>query len=209
MQPEPISHIILLTGAVEAPVLSQLLRGHNPALNIRPVLKASDLAPACADLGAGTRLISFCSPVIVPGSILAALPGPSYNFHPGPPERPGRYPSVFALYENAARFGVTVHEMAAAVDSGPIVGAQHFEIAANTDLEALEHLTLMHLLVMFKLLARHLALDPAPLPHWPAAWSGRKTSKAHCDALCVITPGMDAAEVNRRSRACGGHLVRR
>lgn len=207
--PTTVSRIILLTGEVEAPVLTDLLRAQNPSLEVRPVLKAGELTPACAGLNTGTRLISFCSPVIVPGAVLAALPGPSYNFHPGPPERPGRYPSVFALYEEAPTFGVTVHEMLAAVDSGPIVGVQRFDIAAESDLETLEHLTLMHLLVLFRLLARHLATDASPLPHWPATWSGRKTRKAHCDALCVITPDMHPDEAERRRRACGGHILRR
>lgn len=209
MQPETISRIILLTGEVEAPVLGQVLRAHNPGLEVRTVTAAADLAPACAMPSAGTRLLSFCSPVIVPGALLKALSGPSYNFHPGPPERPGRYPSVFALYENAATFGVTVHEMQAAVDSGPIVGVQRFNIAPDADLEALEHLTLMHLLVVFRLRAQHLATNPAPLPHAAEVWTGRKTSKAHCDALCVVTPDMDPAEADRRRRACGAHMLRR
>ena len=52
--------------------------------------------------------------------MLDAFAGPSYNFHPGPPNRPGRYPSVFALYDNARHFGITVHEMLPKVDSGAI-----------------------------------------------------------------------------------------
>lgn len=209
MQPKPISRIILPTGEVEAPVLGELLRAHSPGLEVRAVTAAADLAPACATPSAGTRLLSFCSPVIVPGALLRALPRQSYNFHPGPPERPGRYPSVFALYENAATFGVTVHEMRAAVDSGPIVGGQRFNIAPDVDLEALEHVTLMHLLVVFRLLAQHLATNPAPLPHAAEVWKGRKTSKAHCDALCVVTPDMDPGEADRRRRACGAHILRR
>src|SRR5688572_22055354 len=117
MQPEPISHIILMTGEAEAPILSQILRAYNPSLVVTTVTCTEHLGPACAAPAPGTRLLSFCSAVIVPGDLLAALPGPAYNFHPGPPERPGRYPSVFALYEGAQAFGVTVHEMIARVDS--------------------------------------------------------------------------------------------
>lgn len=41
-----VSRVILLTGEVEAPVLSDLLHAQNPALEIRTVIKAGDLAPA-------------------------------------------------------------------------------------------------------------------------------------------------------------------
>ncbi len=208
MQSLAISRIILLTGEVEAPHLSKMMREHNPALDICAVTAAAGLEEACANPTAGTRLVSFCSPVIVPGRWLTALPGPSYNFHPGPPERPGRYPPVFALYENAKQFGITVHEMLASVDSGPIVAAEWFDIPQDCDLPMLEELTLKHLVTVFHGLAPHLALKAEPLPRLPVPWRGRKTSKADCDALCAVTPDMDPAETNRRRRACGAHMLR-
>ena len=193
-------------------MLSDMLRLHNPALGIAAVATAAGLAEACASATAGTRLLSFCSAVIVPGDRLAALPGPSYNFHPGPPERPGRYPSAFALHEGDKRFGITVHEILASVDSGPIVAAEWFEVPAPSlrpekDLEALDHLTLMHLLASFRRLAPHLALKPEPLRRLLIGWQGRKTTKADCDALCTITPKMSADEGARRRSACGPHLL--
>ncbi len=213
MQPEQppasISRIILLTGEVEAPILADMLRGHNPALDVAVVTQAAHLEEAFASVTPGTRLVSFCSAVIVPERLLAALPGPAYNFHPGPPERPGRYPPVFALYEGAKEFGITVHEMFAKVDSGPIIVAEWFDIPPGSDLESLEHLTLMHLLATFRRLAPHFARKPEPLPRQAIAWRGRKTAKADCDALCVVTPEMDEHERARRQRACGAHLLRR
>ena len=210
MQPErqlSISRIILLTGTGEAPILSQVLRAFNPGLEIVVVSAAADLAPACAEAGPGTRLLSFCSPVIVPGAMLAALPGPSYNFHPGPAERPGRYPSVFALYDNASAFGVTVHEMMASVDSGPIVAAAWFALNPAWDLGDLEEQTLIQLFTLFKELAPHLAVNPGPVAHQSIPWRGRKTTKAECDALCSTSSDMSDAEVARRRRACGGPML--
>lgn len=208
MQSLTISRIILLTSEVEAPHLAKMLRIHNPTLDVVAVASVESLADACAEPNPGTRLISFCSPVIVPGDRLAALPGPSYNFHPGPPERPGRYPSVFALYEDATLFGVTAHEMLASVDSGPIVASEWFEIPSDCDLATLEELTLGHLIAVFHRLAPHLALKAEPLPRQTVPWRGRKTSKADCDALCIVTPDMQPAEAARRRRACGGHMLR-
>ncbi len=209
IEPGDVTRIILLTGQAEAPHLSAILRLHNANLDIAPVTTAADLHAACSGITDGTRLLSFCSPVIVPAALLQAMPGPSYNFHPGPPERPGRYPSVFALYEEAEHFGVTVHEMAARVDSGPIVAAEWFRIPQDADLAELEELTFLQLIAIFQRLSFHLATTRVPLRRQMMAWKGRKTTKAECEALCAVTLDMDPAEADKRRRACGIHILKR
>ncbi len=194
-----IDKIILLTGRDEAPVLTRMLVQANGALAVHAV---HDRAGLEAGAGPG-RLICFCSSIIVPAPLLARFDGPGYNFHPGPPERPGRYPSVFALFDGAADFGITVHEMAPRVDSGPIVMTERFAVPADSDLETLESLTLTKLAQTFRRMAPYLANVARPLPHLPVAWSGRRTTRADYDALRVITPDMDAAEIARRRRCCG------
>ena len=69
-----------------------------------------DMAPTLAELDrllaagtAGTRLFSVGAGFIVPSRILQAIGGPAYNLHPGPPEYPGLFPSVFALYDRSGR----------------------------------------------------------------------------------------------------------
>ena len=96
-----IARIVLLTQAAEGEVLADILRACNPSLRVLVVSDNEAVARLAREDLTGARLLSFCSPVIVPGEVLAALPGPAYNFHPGPPDRPGRYPSVFAIYEKA------------------------------------------------------------------------------------------------------------
>ena len=195
-----ITQVILLTGRDAAPTLAGMLHRANPALVVTPAHDRESLGRL---VGPGVRLLSFCSAVIVPGELLQRLAHPGYNFHPGPPERPGRYPSVFALFEDATHFGITVHEMTAAVDAGPIVAVERFEIPRDADLKSLEDLTLTRLAQTFNRLAPHLATAARPLPHLPVAWQGRKTTKAECEKLCTITPEMDAAEIARRHRCCG------
>lgn len=204
-----ISRIILLTGAGEAPILAAILRAYAPGLIVDAATTADDLAAMSAGELAGTRLVSFCSAVIVPGALLARLPGPAYNFHPGPPEYPGRFPSIWALYDGAARFGITVHEMLAKVDAGPIVAADWFDIPRDCGLTQLEELAFACLADRFRAMAPHLAVFDRPLIRMPYRWGRRKTTKADADALRRVTPDMDAAEIARRERACGGVVMQR
>ena len=201
-----ITRIILLTGETESPILSGELLRYNQSLDIVIAHDQADLTQAANKIDGGTRLLSFCTSVIVPSSLLKDLPGPAYNFHPGPPERPGRYPSVFALFDEAIRFGITVHEMAPSVDSGSIVDTEWFEIPKDCDLTKLESQTLTRLIKAFHRLAPYLAAFSQPLPHLEVSWQGRKTGKSDCDVLCRITPNMSANDVRRRLRACGTHI---
>jgi methionyl-tRNA formyltransferase len=202
-----ISRIILLAGHPEAAFLANILTENNPELVVEVANDPGTLAGLCQTATAGTRLISFCSAVIVPKALLETLPGPSYNFHPGPPERPGRFPAVFAVYEGAERFGITVHEMVAAVDAGPIVAAEWFAVPETCDLSGLETLAFSELLDKFRQLAPFLACIDRPLPRLLVRWSGRKTRLADRDALGRITAEMDPGEVQRRTRACGGQVT--
>lgn len=198
--------IVLLTGEAEAPILAAILRAADASIDVDAALTAPDLDRLMATSVPQTRLVSFCSAVIVPQAILAGCGAGAYNFHPGPPEYPGRFPGVFALYDGAARFGVTVHEMTAAVDAGPIVGAEWFDIPAGCALQQLEELAFMALADKFRILAPMLTRLDRALPRLPYRWSGRKTRKADVDALCRITPGLPQHEVERRHRACGEFL---
>jgi methionyl-tRNA formyltransferase len=198
-----LSTILLLTGEAEAPILAGILRRSHPTIAITPVTSTAALKEVCAGDLSNARLVSFCSSVIVPEAVLKRLPGPAYNFHPGPPDRPGRYPAVFAIYENAARFGVTVHEMIAAVDAGPIVTAEWFDVPPACDLATLEGLALTRLAEIFRRLASYLTHIERPLPRMPIPWRGRRTTRAECEALCTIAPGLSEDEIDRRRRACG------
>lgn len=183
-----------------------MLRAHNPGLDVLVVSDKAALEELSRAELSSTRLLAFCSPIIVPARLLDALPGPAYNFHPGPPDRPGRFPSVFAIYERSETFGVTVHEMREQVDTGPIVAAEWFRIPDNADVVALEKLALGCLVAIFKRVSGFLALNPGPLPRIFIPWSGTKRTKAECELICRITPELPAHEVELRRRACGSLL---
>lgn len=202
-----VKRIILLAGDTEGPYLAAILRSHEAKLCVDHVNSVDDLKAAAADDVMGTRLVSFCSSVIVPAEVLARMPGPSYNFHPGPPEYPGRYPSMFALYDNAAQFGITVHEMAAKVDAGPIVSAEWFAVPPACDLNTLDEMAYALLADKFRALSAHLATLEQPLSRMPYRWGKKKTKRADSEALRMITADMDEAEIARRKRACGGNVI--
>jgi methionyl-tRNA formyltransferase len=202
-----IKRVILLSGESEGPFLAAILRAHEATLQVDLASTKEELLTATTGDLTDTRLVSFCSSVIVPADILARLPGPSYNFHPGPPEYPGRYPSMFALYDGADRFGITVHEMTAKVDAGYIVAAEWFLLPSTFDLNQLDEHTYAALADKFRKLALHIATIAQPLRRLPYRWGKRKTTQADSEALKLITADMDDVEIARRLRACGGKVV--
>src|SRR5262249_41689556 len=112
--------VVLLSGKLEARPLAIFLLRHNPELIVTSVETRDELLAACRPPRQPCRLVAFCTATIVPGDLLRQLPAGAYNFHPGPPDYPGRHPASFAIYEGAARFGATAHEITGRVDNGPI-----------------------------------------------------------------------------------------
>lgn len=182
-----------------------MLRRHNPGLIVKPAETADDLA--ALDLAAlcRARLIAFATPLIVPPGILHALGYGAYNFHPGPPHYPGFAPAQFAIYDRAIEFGVTVHEMAERVDSGPIVDVAVFPMPAEIGVSGLESLAYTQLVQMFWRLAKTLATQTEPLPGLPLPWSNKRNSRRAYRAICDIAPDIGKEDLYRRIHAFGGN----
>ena len=168
-----------------------------------------DLAPTLADLdrllAAGTRdtrLLSVGAGFVVPQRILQVV-GAAYNLHPGPPAYPGLFPSVFALYDRAPRFGITLHEMAPKVDEGAIVAVDTYDLLPSWDRLALDSATFGAMLNMIARLAPALTDVARPLPHLGVTWAGIKRSRKDFDVLCALPEDADTAEFTRRLRAVG------
>ena len=140
-----------------------------------------------SDSAGRKRLISFCNDVIIPSRLLDVFPGPSYNFHPGPPTYPGNHVAGFALYEGARQFGATAHIMTPQVDEGNIIGTEIFDIPQYCEFEMLEIMTYQAMLRLFDILAPKLAnLDNEP-QHMEAEWAGKNTCQKTL-RLCLM-PG--------------------
>lgn len=204
-----IEEILLLSDPALIPDLKAVLKTANPRLRLSTVDTLETLNTHDVHTLDKTRLISFGGELIVPAAVLKSLGGGAYNFHPGPPDRPGRYPSCFFIFdaalqaEGAHAFGSTVHEMAAQVDSGAIVATDVFPVSPYIDRLTLDALSFRSLFGLFSQLAPALANDLAPLPRIDAAWSGRATTQRDFEALCHLPQDVTEAEFQRRYRAVG------
>ena len=184
------------------------------AAHFRPILAADDAAMSCVatkeelvnlveQLPPGARLFAIATSVIVPPTILEALDFEAYNFHPGPPERPGLYPSVWALYEGDPAFGVTIHRMTETVDAGEIIDVARFDIpegAHRVDLDTLAYQHGSDLIARFAPRIRDDA-DITPIGH--EVWSGRRTTTRDFSSLCALPADVSEEEFQRRYRAVG------
>ena len=196
-----MSKIILLTQPECVAFLAPCLRAAGADVQI--AVEREDLTRALWALSPDTRLVSFAAKVIVPAAALGRFAGPSYNFHPGPPEYPGLFPSVHALYEGQSEFAVTLHEMAAEVDSGPIVAVERFPIPAGANRLVLDQLTLANMVVAFARWAPRLAAAATPLPRSEDLWRGPHRTRADFNALCELGESPTPEEFARRLRAVG------
>ena len=150
-----------------------------------------------------SRLVSFCSDVIVKPTVLACFKGGCYNFHPGPPEYPGSHAASFAIYDQVETYGATAHEMAASVDTGAIVGVDRFSVPNAfrfTELEVKAHKSLLKL---FEELAPYLVNTFQLLRHIDAQWGTQKRTQNDFQHMQQITNDMSEMEIRLRWRAFG------
>ena len=198
-------HIILLTGEVEGPFLTEILREHKESLTVTHVQSREELEDVYKSTVNSTtlRLIGFCTSIIVPAKVIRALTGLAYNFHPGPPSYPGVNAANFALYNGEQRFGVTAHMMCEKVDTGPIVGVDWFEIPEQFNHLALETKAFSALLQLFRQLSPLLVEIQTPLPETNEQWSGQVTTRKDFEHLTAPLTGMSDEEIRRRKRAFG------
>jgi len=197
--------LLLLSDRRDGPAAADVLRRAEPAVPVRLVVSAEELAAAAADPPPGARLLAFRSGLVVPERILRALRLNAYNLHPGPPERPGTFPDVFAAYDGDRRFGATLHLMAARVDSGAVVEASRFDAPAGADRTWYARRAGEVALSMLVRRAADLMRTDVPLPPDPSTgWSGRRTRMADVLALAEASADMPADELRRRARALRG-----
>jgi len=198
-----VHRIILIAQREFAELVARPFQVAAPSLRVEFAWTLGQLTESIHRDPADTRLISLGSDIIVPAEVLNRLPGPAYNFHPGPPTYPGIFPSVFALYDNAKTFGVTLHEMAPQIDSGPIAAVDTFEIKPEWDRLALDTTTFAALQNMLEKFAPQLVNIHTPLPKASLEWGKPRRTRKDFETLCKLPEDVDEAEFERRYRAIG------
>lgn len=198
-----MGRVIILTQPEFAGPFTEVLRAVAPGTDVTVAVSLADLEGAIAQDRNESRILSIGSSVIVPRRVLENLASPAYNLHPGPPNYPGIFPSVFALYEGAREFGVTLHEMAPVVDSGAVCSVERFPIDPRWDRLALDTHTFVVLMHVLRCMGPALADVHTPLPYSGDVWSGRRRTRKDFDALCRLPEGFSGEELTRRLRAVG------
>lgn len=199
--------ILLLTGPEEAPFLEAKLRAVGKNITVDFAHSKAMLQQASQrslfQEAPYSRLIAFCTNVVVPEDVLRIFQGGCYNFHPGSPEYPGSNAASFAIYDQVERYGVTAHEMEASVDSGAIVGVERFAVPSDCRFMDLEILAYQNLLTLFDKLSPQLVKTSLPLPQLPIRWGVHKKTQKDFDHMKTVTADMDEDEIRLRWRAFG------
>ena len=195
-----INSIILLTSNEYFERFSSELRKINPAIEIVLVNDLPSLIALPHSLLEKSRLISCLSLVIVPLSIIKKLKYGAYNFHPGPPIRPGYASLEMAVYEGDEVYGTTLHEMDELVDTGKINNIHIFSVPKKANAYELYKLTSDSLLTLFNQTKEDL-LDEAPLLYCPIPWGNKKFTKADYLSYLIISRDISREELELRMRA--------
>lgn len=157
------------------------------AHDVRHVGSLADLRAALANVRGQARLISFCSDLIIPTDVIEALYGECFNFHSGPPERPGYRPTAFATAQGDGTFGVTFHRLVSEVDAGPIYATRRFALTPGMTEAQVSELAYLELLRLVREVAPLLADFHASFIPNGDVWRGRATTRA--DHRLLISQG--------------------
>lgn len=130
-------------------------------------------------------LISFLNDHILPPECLRR---PNVNFHPAPPQYPGRGGASYALYDGADSYGATAHIMAAAVDAGPILRTRQFPIErADTCETVFAKAEDACLSLLAEVLWYYNAIGVLPEP-CGEAWSGPARTRKQFERWLILDP---------------------
>ncbi|MCB2108466.1 MAG: hypothetical protein KDE14_12240 [Rhodobacteraceae bacterium] len=196
-------HIVLLTAPEFAAVAVGPLRAEREDLTVTAAYTAQTVHELLNQHVGRNRLIGFATGVIVPPDLLRRFDAGAYNFHGGPPTYPGVFPSVFAIYDGATKFGATLHEMSNDVDTGAIVATESFDLPPTADRLTVDTLALQAMLNLLSRMAPQLVRLDRRLRLNGENWSGPVRRQRDFSALCHLPDDVSRTEFDRRYRAVG------
>lgn len=149
-------------------------------------------------------LINFDNGLIIDESILKQCHYRAYNYHNAPPDYPGRDVHHFAIYDEVKTYGVTLHKMAKAVDSGQILVVNRFDVSNIKSPQSLQDYSMEMAFKLFKntilQLARFGSL-PSESKLDNEVWGATKRSRSEMLEMCRLDPFMQTSEIEKRINA--------
>ena len=145
--------------------------------------------------------------LIIPNSIIKKARIAAINFHPGPPEYPGRGCLNFALHENSKFYGVTSHFMTSKVDDGIIIECRRFPIQKLDTVNSLLDRTHTKLLDLFYDVTSGIALTSVRYlkesiqKSKNEKWSEKKFKIKDLENLSVVDMGINKESLIKLIRA--------
>jgi methionyl-tRNA formyltransferase len=148
----------------------------------------------------GDYVFSYLAQWIIPSWLLDKARLGGVNWHPGPPAYPGIGCTNFAVYDGAETFGVTCHYMKPKVDTGQIIEVAEFSVMGSDTVLSITKKCYEHILISYQRQLQSIS-EGSPLPNAGVQWKRKPYTRKELDALCVISPDMDADEIQRRVKA--------
>jgi hypothetical protein len=199
--------LIFLCGEAEGEAFRAHVQKLDPTLKTVWVSSVSGLDLVTRSGGHRTRLVTFLTDVIVPAEILARLRPKPINIHPGPPEYPGAHGLTFAIFNGASHYGVTVHEMTARVDDGPILMVDRFPLPRDAELVSFGNEVYARAVAMADHVIHHCVRTDGPMAHARGeAWSKHHCTKRRLKALLTAQDYLKGEDSVRLKRAAGPFL---
>jgi methionyl-tRNA formyltransferase len=197
-----IDSIILLNNGMMNEKIESNFRAINPDVKVTLIQDLVNLVELPEALLRKSRLIAYLSGLIVPLAIIKKLGYGAYNFHSGPPTRPGFASLEMAIYEGDEIFATTLHELDELVDTGKINSMHAFPIPKNITAPELFTLVLNSMMTLFERNNADL-LKPKPLAVVPIPWGNKKMTKAESTSFFKISRDISQDEFDLRFRAFG------
>lgn len=160
----------------------------------------------------GEYILCFRSLFILPQKTLNKATIAAINFHPGPAEYPGSGCLNFALYDNAAEYGVTAHLMSEKVDDGSIIECRRFPITPGDNVDSLLERTHVKLLDLFFDISSGIGISGENFikdllgKSKDEQWNGEARRMKELDRLSIIDANVTKFELERIIRATHTNL---
>jgi methionyl-tRNA formyltransferase len=181
--PRPSCVLLLRSGHPLNPMAERFCRQ-----GFRVLATESDRSRSEAELAAlkPDFVFSFLNERILKGALLEIE---NANFHPAPPEYPGRGGASIALFDGVATYGATAHRMVAAIDAGAILTVSRFAVLPDESCDSLYGRAELAALDLFHQVLGHVVRHRALPPPSGDAWTRKPITRAEFEQWLMLDPG--------------------